>query len=66
MRHPFHITYHMYNIIDNNFSPENIIKVMGQDKEDIVILDDIKPKKSLDLKKNKKYVKEFKKYLSKR
>ena len=66
MRHPFHITYHMHNIIDNNFSPENIIKVMEQDREDIVILDNIKPKKSLYLKKNKKYVKEFKKYLSKK
>ena len=66
MRHPFHITYHMHNIIDNNFSPENIIKVMDQNREDIVILDDIKPKKSLYLKKNKKYVKEFKKYLSKK
>ena len=37
------------------------------EKEDIVILDDIRPKKSLNSgKKNRKYVKEFKKYLSKK
>ena len=52
----------------NNKEMVNEIVELMQDKKvlDIVILDDIKPKKSLYLKKNKKYVKEFKKYLSKR
>ncbi len=62
-RHPFHITYNMYNIIDNNFKPENIIKIMKQDKKDIIVLDNIKPKKLLNLKKNLKHAKDFKKYL---
>ena len=64
-RHPFHITYDMYNIVDKNFTPKNIIKIIKQDISNISILNDIKPKKALGLNKNRRYVIDFKKYLSK-
>jgi predicted unusual protein kinase regulating ubiquinone biosynthesis (AarF/ABC1/UbiB family) len=66
VRHPFHITYHMYNIFDKNFTPKNIIKIMKQNVNNVGILNNIKPKKALELNKNKKYALNFKKYLSKK
>ena len=65
VRHPFHVTYHMYNIFDNNFTPKNIIKILQQDISNVDILNNIKPKKALELNKNRRYVLDFKKYLSK-
>jgi predicted unusual protein kinase regulating ubiquinone biosynthesis (AarF/ABC1/UbiB family) len=65
VRHPFHITYHMYNIFDNNFTPKNIIKILQQDISNVDVLNNIKPKKALELNKNRRYVLDFKKYLSK-
>jgi predicted Ser/Thr protein kinase len=65
VRHPFHVTYYMYNIFDNNFTPKNIIKIIQQDISNVDILNNIKPKKALELNKNRRYVLDFKKYLSK-
>ena len=64
-RHPFHITYDMYDIFDKNFTPKNIINIMQRDINNVDILNDIKPKKALRLDKNRRYAIDFKKYLYK-